>query len=134
MGVLGGMAGKSLVPSGAPSFGGGGINMPFKVTGPGGIPLPGFGGGTQTSCPRGFHLNKHALAASKKHGAVAARTMCVRNRHMNPMNYRALTRSLRRVKRATKIVSKLHHFHAPARRRLSAPVAVSENLRITSGR
>jgi len=62
------------------------------------------------SCPRGYHLNKHPLAASKRHGAVPARTMCVRNRHMNPLNGRAVTRSLRRIKRARKLVAKLHAF------------------------
>lgn len=97
----------------------------------GGGPLPGlFGpGGTVTkfldpqgniqpagggSCPRGYHLNKHALAASKRHGAVPARSICVRNRHLNPMNPRALSRALRREKRARKIVRKLHVF-APVR-------------------
>lgn len=108
-----------------PTFsGGGGINMPFQVTGPGGIPLPGYNpqgvavapsGG---SCPRGYHLNRKPLAASKRHGAVPAFAMCVRNRHINPLNARAITRSLRRVKRARKLVSKLQSFGAT--RRLSS--------------
>lgn len=85
------------------------FNMPFNVPGPGGKFLPGFGG-TQnaTACPKGYHLNKHALAAGKRHGAQAAHTMCVRNRKINPLNARALTRSLRRLKRASKLVKKLH--------------------------
>lgn len=95
--------------------GGGGINMPFPVSGPGGQPLPGYNPqGTGGSCPRGYHLNKHALAASHKHGAVGARSICVRNRHINPMNPRAISRSLRRIKRAGKIVRRLHAF-APVR-------------------
>lgn len=104
-----------------PGFGGGGINMPFQVGGPGGIPLPGYnpqgvsvmpqGGG----CPKGYHLNRKALSPSKRHGAVPAGGMCVRNRHINPLNARAITRSLRRVKRARKLVSKLQSFGAARR-------------------
>lgn len=62
-------------------------------------------------CPKGYHLNKKPLAAGKHHGAVAAGAMCVRNRHINPLNARAITRSLRRVKRARKLVAKLHSFN-----------------------
>lgn len=134
-----GGAGRPPGPTGALPFGGilnagPKINMPFPVKGPGGVPLPGFGGGAASSCPRGYHLNKKPLAACKSHGAVAARTMCVRNRTMNPMNWRALTRGLKRVKRAGKIVRKLHAFQPVRRSAPSRPVAISENLRITSGR
>lgn len=95
------------------------INMPFPVTGPGGSQLPGYApGATNGQCPRGYHLNKHALAPSKQHGAVAPRSMCVRNRSINPLNPRAVTRSLKRLKRARKLVSKLQSFGAP--RRLSS--------------
>lgn len=142
-GVIGGMIGTSRqAPSPAAPFG----TLPNPLTfGQGGIfgntgpAIGGFFGVTGNqpragaACPRGYHLNKHPLGASKKHGAVPARSMCVRNRSMNPMNYRALTRSLRRVKRAGKIVAKLHHFNAPRHRALPRAVAVSENLRITSG-
>jgi len=110
----------AALPS-VPGFGGGGFNMPFPVSGPGGIPLPGYnpqgvavmpqGGG----CPKGYHLNRKPLAASKRHGAVPAGAMCVRNRHINPLNARAITRSLRRVKRARKLVSKLQSFGATRR-------------------
>lgn len=118
IGALGGLlgGGGNIQPPPKPSFGGnGGFNMPFQVNGPGGLPLPGYNpGGTVTpqggQCPRGYHLNKHALAASKRHGAVAARSICVRNRSMNPMNPRAVTRSLKRIKRANKIVRRLHAF------------------------
>src|SRR5436309_715941 len=66
---------------------GGGIVLPGGAAGgvaytnsnPGGFTTPAQGGG----CPRGYHLNKHALPASKRHGAAAARSLCVRNRHMN---------------------------------------------------
>jgi len=132
-GGVGGAITSLVGGAGRPNFGPQ-INMPFPVKGPGGVSLPGFGGGAETTCPRGYHLNKKPLAACKSHGAKAARTMCVRNRSVNPMNYRALTRSLKRIKRAQKIVRKIHAF-APARRQPALrPVAVSENLRITSGR
>ena len=93
-----------------------GFNMPFGVTGPGGVPLPGFSAPAQGgACPKGYHLNKHPLAASKRHGAVPAGSMCVRNRHMHALNSKAITRSLRRIKRASKIVRKLHAFSGTRR-------------------
>lgn len=68
------------------------------------------------SCPPGFHLNKHPLAASHRHGAVPARSICVRNRHLNPLNPRALTHALRREKRARKLIGKLHVYRPVAGR------------------
>lgn len=138
-GAIGGyQAGQALLGGG-----GGGGNLPATVppaTGPanpgsgGGaipygtfpnigpfIPVPSWAGGPQTAqpsaagCPKGYHLNKHALAATKRHGALPARSICVRNRRMQALNSRAITRSLRRIKRANKIVRKLHAF-APSRR------------------
>lgn len=74
---------------------------------------PGGGG----ACPRGYHLNKHALPASRSHGAVPPRSICVRNRHMNALNGRAAGRALRRLKRADKMTRKIHSiFHRPQRR------------------
>jgi hypothetical protein len=78
-----------------------------------GIAPPQTGG-----CPPGFHLNKHPLAATQKHGAVPARSMCVRNRHLNPLNPKALRHSLRREKRARKLIGKLH-VYAPVRHAVS---------------
>lgn len=83
-----------------------GINIGFGQFGKGAQPTPTGGVG----CPRGYHLNKHALAASKRHGAMPARSICVRNRSMNPMNHRALSRALRREKRAAKIIRRLRVF------------------------
>lgn len=78
---------------------------------------PSTAAGQGGSCPRGFHLNKHALPASKRHGAVPARTICVRNRHVNALNGRAAGRALRRLKRADKMTRKIHSlFHRPARK------------------
>jgi hypothetical protein len=115
-------AGTSMVhatptpPMTAPGGGWGGTGV--SIGGPLGIDIGSwhFGqGGVATpsgaaGCPKGYHLNKHPLAASKRHGAMPARSMCVRNRHMHPLNSRALVRSLRRLKRARKLVSKLHSF------------------------
>lgn len=74
-----------------------------------------FQGGAQspngTACaPSGYHLNKHALPPSKKHGAVAARTILVRNRHMNPLNGSAARRAIRRLKGAKKAFRDIERF------------------------
>lgn len=130
-GGVGGAISSVIGGAGRPNFGPQ-ISMPFPVKGPGGVALPGFGTPAQTACPRGYHLNKKPLAACKKHGAVAARTICVRNRSVNPMNYRALTRSLKRIKRAQKIVRKIHAF-APARRAAKALPPHQHQLLLKSG-
>jgi len=117
----GGSPGTAVVPT--QSGGGGSIfgnqTMPFGLPTVGQVTGTGWGtpaaGGT---CPKGYHLNKHPLAASKHHGAAPARSMCVRNRHMHALNSKAITRSLRRIKRAGKIVRKLHAFSGT--RRLAA--------------
>lgn len=67
------------------------------------------------SCPKGYHLNRHALSASKRHGALPARSICVRNRKLNPLNSKALVHALRREKRARKLLSRLHVFKPVAR-------------------
>jgi len=112
-------------PATLSAAGPGGFNMPFPVNGPGGIPLPGFNPGnaltpTNGQCPKGYHLNKHALAATKKHGAVAAHSMCVRNRTINPLNHRALSRSMKRLKRASKLVRRLHVGTPSGQRRITS--------------
>lgn len=115
---LAGGGGTPTLPAGTTGPFGGGMNPGISIGGPYGfnIGFGQFGAGAQpkptggSTCPRGYHLNKHALASSKRHGAVAARSICVRNRSMNAMNPRAITRSLKRIKRATKIVRRLHAF------------------------
>lgn len=99
-----------VVPPGSSGF----INQIFGLT-----PITPTAG---QGCPRGYHLNKHALPASRSHGAVGPRSICVRNRHMNPLNHRADSRALRRLKRADKMTRKIHNlFHhthrAPAKKR-----------------
>lgn len=110
------------VPAGTlPGTGQGGTAFHFPGFGFTHLSPGGGGGAVQPSgggCPKGFHLNKHALPASKSHGAVAARTICVRNRHTNALNGRAASRALRRLKRADKMTRKIHHlFHRSAPRR-----------------
>lgn len=68
---------------------GGGGRFPFPIP----IPIP-LGGGGSDACPRGFHPDK-------KTG-----TKCVRNRRMNPLNPRALKRSLRRIDRFEDFVNR----------------------------
>lgn len=93
----GSIFGNQTMPFGLPTVG--------QVTGTGwGTPAQGQGP------PRGYHLNKHALAPSKRHGAVPARSVYVRNRKMNPLNPRAITRALKREKRARKLLARLHVF------------------------
>lgn len=70
---------------------------------------------TGAGCPPGYHLNKHPLAPSKRHGAMPAHSMCVRNRHLNPLNPRALTHALKREKRARKLIGRLHVYKPVAR-------------------
>jgi hypothetical protein len=92
----------------------------INAGGPNGITLrfgtPGVVNGGPTAgangAPRGYHLNKHPLAACKSHGAVPARSIYVRNRRMNPLNPRALRKALHREKAAKKLMGKLHIFHA----------------------
>lgn len=121
--------GTSMVPS-APrptplGFGTGQISVGGGATiGPTGVNVgygvnfgsPGTAVAKGGTCPPGFHLNKHALAPSKRHGAVPARSICVRNRHLNPLNPRALTHALRREKRARKLIGKLHVYRPVAGR------------------
>lgn len=105
-------------PMRPPTFGGFGVGGNVSIGGSQGIQLGyglNVGGGTSVAatggqCPSGYHLNKHPLAASKKHGAVPARSICVANRTMNPMNGKAAVRSIRRLKRSSKIARKILAF------------------------
>jgi hypothetical protein len=105
-GTLPAIAGTALTTFGP--FGGSGGTM--NQQGDAWLRSQGIAPGQGKACPKGFHLNKHRLAPSKRHGWVEKGTLCVRNRHMHPLNSRAITRSLRRVKRANKLVGKLQKF------------------------
>lgn len=67
-----------------PNLGAGGVRPPT-------LELPMAGG----ACPVGFHLDKRS------------RTRCVRNRRMNPLNGKAATRAIRRIKGARKMLQKI---------------------------
>jgi hypothetical protein len=85
------------------------FNMPVSSFGPGEIPArpaPGFGGAVSRFLPggesgylstAGYHQIKHGPHAGK----------WVKNRHMNPLNPRALRRSGRRVKGFLKFASRM---------------------------
>lgn len=123
-GILGAFGGSPKspigppVPSGSPFGIGAGINVggPLGITVRGGTGAWNQAAGTtvaqQGAALRGYHLNKHPLAACKSHGAVPAHTIYVRNRRMNPLNPRALRKALAREKSARKIMGKLHIFKA----------------------
>lgn len=67
----------------------GGINLPFQVKGPGGVPLPGFSPGTSVA------VHGHY----KKNGQWSNR----RRPRMNPMNVRAGRRAANRLHAAEKL-------------------------------
>lgn len=137
----GGFTSGGTLPGGAPSgggigttgtAGGGCINTPFgsvclggsaglgsSFTGPGNNQLPAVTGSSGCA-PRGYHLNKTGYYTHQ--GYVAPGTKLVRNRRRNPLNPRALSRSLSRLDgfdRATKAVEKqlarVGRRHAPRR-------------------
>lgn len=55
--------------------------------------------GPQGECPKGYHLNKSATA-----DGAAARSFCVRNRHVNYANGRAARRAGRRLKGTVRVL------------------------------
>jgi len=63
------------------------------------------GGG---ACPRGFHISR------SKHSHKLGQ--CVRNRHMNPCNPRALRRSIRRAHAFAKFAMKAIHLTMPKKK------------------
>lgn len=72
--------------------------------GPSSVSPSGAGG----VCPKGYHLNKRPLAATKRHGPMPARSLCVRNRHRNPANGRAIQRAISRVKAGEKVFRRVY--------------------------
>lgn len=51
-------------------------------------------------CHKGYHLNKTGYYSRKRGGWVPAGTVCVKNRRRNPLNPRALSRSISRISSA----------------------------------
>jgi len=108
---FGGFAGASVGAALGPFSIQGQVGKTQTTTYSGGVAVsPGAGG----ACPKGYHLNKNPLAASKRHGAVPARSICVRNRHMNPMNGRAVSRAARRIHRGEKLLRRIFSVQGKA--------------------
>lgn len=99
---------QTLGGGGPPSPPGG--RMAFGPQGVGGPAGPG-GGASAGPGVRGYHLNKHALGATKKHGAVPAKSIMVRNRHMNVANVRALRRAAQRARGFIHVSRKLVGYY-----------------------
>jgi hypothetical protein len=119
-------------PQGTPGFSG------VSVGGPSGVRIgtstpapvvmraaPGVGAAPYAGAPlsaaasgacqlRGYHLNHHAYYDSK--GYHPEQSVCVKNRRRNPLNPRALSRAMSRVKSAQRAVRCLQLFAGPAAR------------------
>jgi hypothetical protein len=90
-------------------YGGSTAVVPARTTGA----LVGAGAGTP--CTSGYHYNKTAYY-TKRYGVVEKGSVCVKNRRRNPLNPRALSRAMSRVKSAQKAVRCLQLFAGPAAR------------------
>jgi len=99
--VMPGLGPTQIAPPGAPLAGPRAMVqriLPFGETGRG------------TGCPSGYHPNKSAYYT--RQGRVEAGSRCVRNRRRNPLNPRALDRSMGRLASAGKALRSLG-FRAP---------------------
>jgi hypothetical protein len=135
LGGVSGIAGRTSVGaaklgrsvgSPVPGVGGGGFQMGGGVSA-GGFSMGGgisAGGGaapgTALACLTGHHVNRSGYYAHG--GYVPAGTACVKNRRMNPLNPRALSRAMRRITSAKRAASVLNRITirsgcAPGRRR-----------------
>lgn len=88
-----------------------------SVVGPTGPGVTGavVGAGAGTPCASGYHYNKTRYY-STRYGVVEKGSVCVKNRRRNPLNPRALSRAMSRIKSAQKAVRCLGLFAgAPAR-------------------
>ncbi len=79
----------------------------------GGGPKPGPQG-----CPVGYHFNRTTYYTAK--GRVEKGTRCVKNRRRNPLNPRALSRSMSRIHSAKKAAHFLDRIQIGPRRRRKA--------------
>lgn len=80
-----------------------------------GVTGPLVGTPSSTPCTSGYHFNKSRYY-STRYGVVEKGTVCVKNRRRNPLNPRALSRAMSRVKSAQKAVRCLQLFAGPAAR------------------
>lgn len=88
-----------------PQFGPGGGGGP----GPGTAVGPLMGGAAGTPCARGYHFNRTGYY-TKRYGWIEKGSVCVKNRRRNPLNPRALSRSLARLTSAKRAVRCLADF------------------------
>lgn len=95
---------KGAGPGPGNAFGGIDIGNPIRMMQGMGVIPAGRGrvAPVNGQCPRGYHLNKAKLA-----DGTQPRSICVRNRSMEPLNGRAAQRAVRRLKKAEKLVRKL---------------------------
>lgn len=104
-----------------------GVTIPGLYSGGGSTTTyyPPAGGGAAAgpgkACPAGYHWNRTSYFT--KRGFVAKGTACVKNRRRNPLNPRALSRSMSRIVSAKKAAHFLDriHFGAPHRRAKACP-------------
>lgn len=130
--------GFTLPQMGGGSVGAGpGMGGGFNVGGPNGITIgggaqmgggaaagfantPQLGAGAGGAVMSGYHLNKHGYYTKGGH-YVAPRSKQVKNRRRNPLNPRALHRSLARLHSAKHAIKALHLLPAPRRSSSSSP-------------
>lgn len=91
-----------------------GVGTAVAPTGPG-VTGALVGAGAGTPCVAGYHYNKSRYY-STRYGVVEKGSVCVKNRRRNPLNPRALSRAMSRVKSAQKAVRCLQLFAGPAAR------------------
>lgn len=104
-------AGPGGVAAGSVQYGPGGPGTAVQQRTTGAV----VGAGAGTPCTSGYHYNKSAYY-TKRYGVIEKGTVCVKNRRRNPLNPRALSRSMSRIKSAQKAVRCLGLFAgAPAR-------------------
>lgn len=103
------------VPTSGLSLTGGYSGIPTFAALPGGPGGPGPGAGSamipHLACGVGYHHAKHKGALG---GLLASK--CVKNRHMNVTNPRALRRSIRRLKGFEKLARTVLHITSPRKK------------------
>jgi len=129
-GLLPQLAGGPRAPAGPGGAGrgfSGGFAGPSMQFGPGGVKASGgsaqlawgggFAGGAGTDgvcAVKGYHTNKALVRASLPNASPSAieraqmvKQQCVRNKHMNVLNYRAAKRAIRRIKGARRQLKRI---------------------------
>lgn len=78
-----------------------------------------------SACQAGYHKNKNGYY-SKRYGFVPAGSVCVKNRRRNPLNPRAASRAMSRLKSAQKAVRFLNKFAFGGHRKAAAAPAAAK--------